>query len=131
MKSVIFVISSMMMIAYVMYRGFTTFFILPLVASPFSPIGIRAILLTLFAAGVTVLSFTRWQKIATCLAAMVGLVALGLWFRITLVAPVWTRNYLIWFVLPEVCFSLASLCKWWSDLPDGLYSGSHPRIKLE
>jgi hypothetical protein len=113
MKNPFVVLSSLVMIAYVACRGFTTFAILPFTEPLLSPGGAYFLLLVLLAAAATVLSFTRRKGLAASLAAVVGLVALGSWFRDIVVAPVWTRSNLIWFVLPEVCFSLAGLCKWW------------------
>ncbi len=113
MKNPFVVLSSLVMIAYVAYRGFTTFAILPFTEPLLSPGGTYFLLLVLLAAAATVLSFTRLKGLAASLAVVVGLVALGSWFRDIVVAPVWTRSNLIWFVLPEVCFSLAGLCKWW------------------
>ena len=115
MKNLFVVLSSVVMIAYVAYRGFTTLFILPFTVPLFSPGGIYFILLVLLAAGATVLSFTRHKGIAAWLVAVVGLLAFGSWFRDILVASVWTRSNFVWFVVPEVCFTLAGLCKWWVD----------------
>ncbi len=115
MKNLLVVRSSVVMIAYVAYRGFTTLFILPFTVPLFSSGGIYFILLVLLVAGATVLSFTRHKGIAACLVAVVGLLAVGSWFRDVLVASVWTRSNFVWFVVPEVCFTLAGLCKWWVD----------------
>jgi hypothetical protein len=114
MKAVLIILSSALMPAYVTYRAFATFVILPLSALLPSPIGIYFVLLTLIAAVATVLSFTRRKGMAATPAAIVGLVPLCRWFYIIHTAPVWTRTIFIWFVVPEVCFSLAGLSKWWA-----------------
>ncbi len=101
------------MAVYVMYRAFTTLVILPFAAGLFSPEWTRSVFLVLIAMGATILSFTRYKGIAASLAIILGLLALGSWARIIFVAPVWTRSYLVWSVLPELCFSVAGLCKWW------------------
>ncbi len=115
MKNLFAVLSSVVMITYVAYRGFTTLFILPFTVHLFSPGGIYFLLLVLLAAGATVLSFTRYKGISASFAVVVGLLALGSWSRDILVAPVWTRSNFIWFVVPEACFTLAGLCKWLVD----------------
>jgi len=94
MRSTFAVLSSVIMAAYVAYRGFTTLFILPFTVPLFSPGGIYFILLVLLAAGATVLSFTRHKGIAAWLVAVVGLLAFGSWFRDILVASVWNRSEL-------------------------------------
>lgn len=51
MKNPFVVLSSLVMIAYVAYRGFTTFAILPFTESLLSPGGMYFLLLVLLAAG--------------------------------------------------------------------------------
>jgi hypothetical protein len=105
------------MAAYVLKGGFATLVILPFTMSPLSPGGFYFLLLVLLAAGATVLCFTRRKGIAASLAAVVGLLALVSWCRVIFVAPVWTWSNFVWFVVPEVCFSLAALCNWLVQRP--------------
>ena len=69
----------MIMVAYVVYRDFTTFLILPFTESLLSPGGLYFLLLVLFAAVSTVLSFTTRRPIAASLAAVVWTAALCFW----------------------------------------------------
>jgi hypothetical protein len=64
-----------------------------------------------------VLSFTRRKAMAALLSTIVGAVALGWWFFIICTAPVWTRSQFVWFVVPEVCFSLAGFLHWLVQRP--------------
>ena len=105
------------MAAYVLYRGFTTLVILPFTEPLFSPGGAYFLLLVLLAAGATVLSFIGRKGVSASLAAIVGIVALGSWGRDIFVAPVWTCSNFIWFVVPEVCFSLAGYFNWLVQRP--------------
>lgn len=120
MRSILVALTSVIMAAYVLYRCFTTLVILPFTGSLFSQDGFYFLLLILLAAGATALSFTRRKGIAASLAAVVGLVALGSWCRVIFVAPVWTWSNFIWFVVPEVCFSLAVLFNWLVQRPRNL-----------
>ena len=113
MKDIVAIFASLIMVVYVLYRTFTTLVILPLTEPLLSSGGIYFLFLVLIAMGATVLSFTRRKGIAVSLAAVVGLLALGSWVRVIFVAPVWTRTNLVWFVVPEVCFCISGLCKWW------------------
>jgi hypothetical protein len=117
MRNILVALTSVIMVAYVLYRSFATLVILPLTESLFNKDGFRFLLLILLAAGATALSFTRRKGIAASIAAVVGLLALGLWCRVIFVAPVWTWSDFIWFVLPEVCFSLAVLTNWLVQRP--------------
>jgi hypothetical protein len=94
----------------------------PVYCALFSRGGIYFFLLVLLAAAATVLSFTRHKGMAVLLAGVVGLVALVSWCRDILVAPVWTRSNLVWFVLPEVCFSLAAFFNWLVQRPRSIGS---------
>jgi hypothetical protein len=113
MENIVATLASLIMVVYVLYRTFTTLVILPLTEPLLSLGGICFLVLVLIAIGATGLSFTRRKGIAASLAAVVGLLALGSWVRVIFVAPVWMRSNLVWFVIPEVCFCIAGLCKWW------------------
>ena len=112
MRSILIGLSRVVMVAYVLYRSFTTVAFLPFVASFDSWIGILSILLILLATGAIVLTFFGRNGMAFSLAAIVGAIALGSWLFIVFKAPVWTRSYFAWSVMPEVCFSLAGLTSW-------------------
>jgi hypothetical protein len=128
MKSIFLALLGVIMALFVVYRGFTTLVILPFTVPLFSPGGVYFLLLVLLAVGATMLSFTRRKGIAALLAAVVGLVALGSWCRVIFVAPVWTWSNFVWFVVPEVCFSLAGLCKWLIARPQGLRPESNASL---
>lgn len=117
MKGLVVFISSMVMIAYVAYRGFTTFVILPFTEPLLSRDGLYFFLLVSAAAVSTVLSFTPRKGIAASLAAAVAIAALCFWVIAIFRSPWRTWSDFIWFVVPEGCFALAGLCKWWVDRP--------------
>ena len=117
MRDILIALTGVIMGAYVVYRGFTTLVILPFTVPLFSPGGVYFLLLVLLAAGATVLSFTRHKGITASLAAVVGLVAFGSWCHDIFVAPVWTWSNFVWFVVPEVSFSLAVLFSWLVQRP--------------
>ncbi len=112
MRSILIGLSRVVMVAYVLYRSFTTVAFLPFVTSFDSWIGVLSILLILLATGAIVLIFFERNGMAALLATIVGAVALGSWFFIVFKAPVWTRSYFAWSVVPEVCFSLAGFSNW-------------------
>ncbi|HKR26294.1 MAG TPA: hypothetical protein VJS11_02530 [Acidobacteriaceae bacterium] len=104
------------MIAYVAYRGFTTFVILPFTEPLLSRDGLYFFLLVFAAAVSTVLSFTPRKGIAASLAAAVAMAALCFWVIVIFNRSPWrTWSDFIWFVVPEGCFALAGVCKWWVD----------------
>ena len=109
MRNILIALTCVTMIAYVLYRSFTTLVILPFVTSRNSFNGVLSLLLVLLAAGAIVLSFTRRKAMAASLATIVGAVALGSWFFVICTAPVWTRSYFVWFVVPEVLFACGVL----------------------
>jgi hypothetical protein len=117
MRNILIAVTCVIMIAYVLYRSFTTLVILPFVTSRDSFTGVLSSLLVFLAAGAIVLSFTRRKALAASLATIVGAVALGSWFFVICTAPVWTRSYFVWFVVPEVCFSLAGFFNWLVQRP--------------
>jgi hypothetical protein len=112
MRNTLVALSCVIMVAYVLYRGFTTVVFLPFVTSFDSWIGILSILLILLAAGAIVLTIVGRNGMAALLSTSVGAVALGSWLFIIFTSSVWTRTYFIWSVLPEVCFSLAGILNW-------------------
>lgn len=113
MKDNATILASLIMVVYVLYRAFTTLVILPFTEPLLSSGGIYFLFLVLMAIGATALSFTGRNGISASLAALVGLLALGSWVRVIFFAPAWTRSNLVWFVVPEICFCIAGLCKWW------------------
>lgn len=113
MKSLFVVLSSVVMIAYVAYRGLTTFMILPFTEPLLSPDGVYFLLLVFVAAISTVLSFTPRKGVAASLAAAVGIAALCFWVFIIFRSPWRTWSNFVWFLVPEASFTLAGLCKWW------------------
>jgi hypothetical protein len=115
MKSLFVVLSSVVMAAYVLYRGFTTFLILPFTEPLLSPDGMYFLLLVFVAAISTILSFTPRRGGAASLAAVVGIAALCFWVFVIFRSPWRTWSNFVWFLVPEVCFALAGLCKWWVD----------------
>lgn len=117
MKSLFVVLSSMVMIAYVAYRGFTTFVILPFTEPLVSRDGLYFLLLVFAATVSTVLSFSTRKEIAASLATAVGIAALCFWVIVIFRSPWRTWSGFIWFVVPEGCFALAGVCKWWMDRP--------------
>jgi hypothetical protein len=96
-----------------------------------SPTGIYFLLLVLLAAGATALSFTRRKGVAASLASVVGIMALCFWLFIICTAPWRTWSNFIWFVVPEVCFSLAGLYKWWVDRSRQLVEKRHASYGAE
>ena len=122
MRDLLVAFTNVIMASYILYRGFTTLVILPFTASLFSPRSVYFLLLILLSACATVLSYTRHKGIAASLAALVGLVALGSWCRDIIVAPVWTWSNFKWFVVPEVCFSLAVFFSWSVQRPQNVGS---------
>jgi hypothetical protein len=128
MRNIFIALTCGIMIAYVLYRSFTTLVILPFVTSLDSSTGVRSILLVLLAAGAIVLSFTRRKAMAASLATIVGAVALGSWLFVIRTAPVWTRSYFVWFVVPEVCFSLAGFFNWLVQRPRSVGPVSEHRV---
>jgi hypothetical protein len=113
MKNFLAVLSSMIMIAYVAYRAFTTFLILPLSEPLLSPDGMYFLLLVFVATVSTVLSFTSRNGLGASLAAVVGIAAFCFWVFVIIRSPWRTWSNFVWFLVPEVCFTLAALCKWW------------------
>jgi hypothetical protein len=124
MKKIFLGLSSAIMIAYTIYRTFTTIVILPFVASSGSPSTIYFLLLVLFAVGITALSFTRRRGLAASLASVLGLIAFFYWWVVICrgSVPIWSDLY--WFVIPEVCFALAGICKWLVGCPGNSSSSS-------
>lgn len=115
MKTLFIFLSSMVMIAYIAYRGFTTFMILPFTEPLLSRDGLYFLVLVFAAAVSTVLSFTPRKGIAASLAAAVGIAALCFWGIVIFRSPWRTWSDFIWFVVPEGCFALAGVCRWWVD----------------
>jgi hypothetical protein len=112
MRNILVGLSSTVMIAFTIYRAFTTIVIMPFVSSFGSASGIYSLLFVLLAAGITALSFTRRRGVAASLASALCFVALFYWWVVICRAsvPIWSD--FLWLVLPEVFFSLAGLCKW-------------------
>lgn len=115
MKNLLAVLSSVIMIAYVAYRGFSTFVILPFTEPLLSPDGMYFLLLVFVAAVSTVLSFTPRKGLAASLAAVVGIAAFCFWVFVIFRSPWRTWSNFVWFLVPEACFTLAGLCKLWID----------------
>jgi hypothetical protein len=80
MRNILIALTCVLMIAYVLYRSFTTLMILPFVTSRDSFTGVLSLLLVLLASAAIVLSFTRRKAMAASLASIVGAVALVSWF---------------------------------------------------
>src|SRR6185437_1696421 len=125
MKNLFLVFSSVIMVAYVVYRGFATFLILPFTESLRSPDGLYFLLLVFIAAVSTGLSFTPRRQIAASLAAVVGIAALCFWLSVIFRSPWRTWKNFVWFLVPEACFTFAGLCRYWAarDFPGGGANG--------
>jgi hypothetical protein len=131
MKSIFLALSSVIMAAYVVYRCFTTLVILPFAEPLMSRSGIYFLLLVLLAAGATALSFTPRIGMAASLASVVGIMALCFWLFVICTAPWRTWSNFVWFVVPEVCFSLAALCKWWVGRSGPLFEERRASQQIE
>lgn|SRR5271154_1727158 len=105
-------LSGIALIAYVIYRAFTTVVIMPLVAGLFSSTGIYFGLLLLLAIGTSILSFTRYKGVAGLLSIALGVSALLYWWIVICgrTNPIWTD--FSWFVIPEMFFVAAVLSRW-------------------
>jgi hypothetical protein len=120
MKSVIFSISSAVMVLYTLYRAFTTLVFLPFAGSLRSSTGAYYLALVFLAVGATALSFTTQKGLAASMASSVGPIAVIYWwvFICRTSAPIWSDFY--WLVVPELCFALAGICKWAVSRPRSL-----------
>jgi hypothetical protein len=117
MKMFFTILTSVVMIVFTLYRGFTTIIFLPFVASFRNHIWIYFLLLVLIAFVTTVLSFTRYRGMSALLCLVIALMALSSWMFDIHNNPVRIWLDFLWFVLPEACFSLAGICKWRAQVP--------------
>ena len=112
MRRPISVLATCIMIAYVLFRGFTTLLIMPLTSSFFSSGGIYFLLLLLAAVLIAVFSFKINSGTVAALSTALPLITLIYWWEIICkrAAPILTDFY--WLVAPEICFSLAVCFRW-------------------
>lgn len=113
MRKIVVFLCGLISIAYVIYRAFTTFVILPLVAGPFSSQNLYFGFSILVAIGIAILSFTRHKGIAGTMAIVFGITTLVHWFLdVRRADPVWIWSDFVWFVVPEMFFVFAIICHW-------------------
>jgi hypothetical protein len=110
-RSAIEVFANFVLIAYLVYRAFTTFLIMPLVALPWSLSGAYFVVLFVFAVAIAVMSFRGTGYVVVPLAGVFAAIALSYWWLIVCRggAPIWSDFG--WLVLPEVCFAAAAVCR--------------------
>jgi hypothetical protein len=101
-------LASSLMIAYLIYRGFTTLVIMPLVESFWSFDGLYFFGVLALAATGTWLSFTRHEIVSVFLALMVGCSGLSYWWVVMCrrATPIWSDFES--FVVPEAIFFAAA-----------------------
>lgn len=99
-------------IIYLGYRVFTTFAILPFVASPLSSSSLYFVAMLSLAIGITVISFLRRDALATVLAIVLCLAAFAYWWVAIcrMSSPIWADFG--WFVAPEIGFGIAILIRY-------------------
>jgi hypothetical protein len=104
--------SSAIILLFLIYRSFTTFTILPLVAYRWSFLNAYFCLVLVLAFGVAALSLTRHKSLAGLLAILVGSAALAYWWLVIChgAKPIWSD--FVWFVIPEILFTSAVVSRW-------------------
>jgi len=100
------------MICYVAYRAFTTLVFLPFAGSIWSADGVYFLSLVLLSVVAITLSFKDRDGMAAILGSVVGLAALVYWSTIFHRTQVGMWSDFMWFAVPEICFSLATITKW-------------------
>jgi hypothetical protein len=100
------------MLAYLGYRAFTTFVIMPFLATLLSAGSLYFLELLFLAIVVTVLSFLKRDTLAVSLAACLCLISLIYWWAIMcrMGSPIWSDFG--WFVVPEWIFGVATYLKY-------------------
>jgi len=96
------------MIGYLLYKGFTTIVFLPFAAGGSFGAYIYPVFVICLALACTVLSILRYQLAASCVAAVITIAAFSYWgFVISHgTKPIWSDFR--WFVIPEICFAAAT-----------------------
>jgi hypothetical protein len=119
MKAAFAGFASAIMIVYTLYRFITTVVFLPLAGPRWGSAGVYFLMLVLLAVATTTLSFTRHKGLAAIVASALGPIGLAYWWFVIChgATPIWSDFF--WFVVPEVCFSLAGICKWLASRPPG------------
>ena len=118
MRNWIAVLFTALMVIYVVYRAAVTALFLPLTAPPWSPTGLYFVSLVLAAIASLVFSSRGSKVLSAWLAILVGLAAASFWWFVICrtIRPIWSDFG--WFVIPELVFSIAGICKWIVQSPE-------------
>lgn len=111
-RSVVKSLANVILITYLIYRAVMTFMIMPLVVLPWSFGGAYFVAVFLLALGIAVWSFRSKTPLVLMVAGLFTGMAFFYWWVVICRrgAPIWSDFG--WLVVPEICFSLAVVVKW-------------------